>query len=110
MFVLSIITIFHDCLGVLQCSVTDQISKEVKQCAFPFVLDSNIYFDNIECTNQDDPDGKYWCSTKVDECGIHQGVEHVIPTGCRMLKLASNFEYLFTFCFLQCQKKYLCQF
>ena len=64
-FVFSFITLVHDCLGVLQCSVTDQMSKEEKQCAFPFVLDSNPDFENIECTNQNDPDGKYWCSTKV---------------------------------------------
>jgi len=71
-FVFSFITLFRDCLGVLQCSVTDQISNEEKQCAFPFVLDSHPDFENIECTNQIDPDGKYWCSTKVDENGIHQ--------------------------------------
>ena len=64
-FVFSFITLVHDCLGVLQCSVTDQMSKEEKQCAFPFILDSNPDFENIECTNQNDPDGRYWCSTKV---------------------------------------------
>ena len=96
-FVFSIITLFHNCLGVLQCSVTDNISKEEKQCVFPFVLDYNPNFENIECTNQNDPDGKYWCSTKVDENGIHQGVDHNISRGRRMLKLVSNFEYLFTF-------------
>ena len=66
-FVFSFITLVHDCLGVLQCSVTDQMSKEEKQCAFPFVLDSNPDFENIECTNQNDPDGRYWCSTKVSQ-------------------------------------------
>ena len=95
-FVFSLITLFHNCLGVLQCSVTDNISKEERQCVFPFVLDSNLNYENIECTNQNDPDGKYWCSTKVDENGIHQGVDHNISTGWRMLKLVSSFEFLFT--------------
>ena len=95
-FVFSLITLFHNCLGVLQCSVTDNISKEERQCVFPFVLDSNSNYKNIECTNQNDPDGKYWCSTKVDENGIHQGVDHNISTGWRMLKLVSSFEFLFT--------------
>ena len=94
--VFSLITLFHNCLGVLQCSVTDNISKEERQCVFPFVLDSNLNYENIECTNQNDPDGKYWCSTKVDENGIHQGVDHNISTGWRMLKLVSSFEFLFT--------------
>ena len=97
LFVFSLITLFQDSLGVLQCSVTDNVSKEEKQCVFPFVLDSNLDFKNIECTNQNDPDGKYWCSTKVDENGIHQGGDHNISTGRQMLKLVSNFEYLFTF-------------
>ena len=94
--VFSLITLFHNCLGVLQCSVTDNISKEERQCVFPFVLDSNSNYKNIECTNQNDPDGKYWCSTKVDENGIHQGVDHNISTGWQMLKLVSSFEFLFT--------------
>ena len=95
-FVFSFITLSHDCLGVLQCSVTDQISKEEKQCVFPFVLETNLDFENIECTNQNDPDGKYWCSTKVNENGIHQGVEYVILPGRRMLKLAESKKNIWT--------------
>ncbi len=35
---------------------------------FPFKYDGEIYY---QCTDANDPDGKLWCSTKVDEYGNH---------------------------------------
>jgi hypothetical protein len=38
------------------------------ECIFPFKY-QDILFN--ECTTLNDPDGKFWCSTKVDESGNH---------------------------------------
>ncbi len=54
-------------------SVTDVGCKTTstnKACIFPFT-----YLDQVwnGCTNEDDDDGLFWCSTKVDKNGKHVG-------------------------------------
>ena len=46
------------------------------------------------------------------QLGDNSWVHHVILKGCPLFNLATNFEYLFTFCILPCQKKndFLCKF
>ncbi len=43
--------------------------RKLQNCVFPFTL-RNKTFD--ACTIETDPEGKYWCSTKLDEDGNHQ--------------------------------------
>ena len=35
-------------------------------CQFPFILNGKTY---DACTDETDPDGRFWCSTKVDRFG-----------------------------------------
>ena len=37
-------------------------------CKFPFKLSGNVH---NSCTTEKDPEGKLWCSTKVDSNGDH---------------------------------------
>ena len=48
------------------CIVEETSTKKQKSCVFPFFLqnDGKPYF---ECTNDFDPDQRYWCSTKVSK-------------------------------------------
>ena len=46
-----------------KCFVEDQ-RGETKPCEFPWVLSNQTF---LSCTDTNDPDGKLWCSTKVDE-------------------------------------------
>ena len=46
---------------------TQGLKKEVS-CIFPFQYQDLIF---KECTAFNDPEGKFWCSTKVDEVGHH---------------------------------------
>ena len=50
----------------LLCIVEETSTKKQKSCVFPFFLknDGKTYF---ECTNDFDPDQRYWCSTKVSK-------------------------------------------
>ena len=41
-----------------------------KACIFPFRHKNVTY---AGCTDERDPDGKYWCSTEVDSQGEHLG-------------------------------------
>ena len=50
------------------CSVIEKRGNEFKPCMFPFNYDGGTY---DTCTNVNDPDGKLWCSTKLDEYGNH---------------------------------------
>ncbi len=43
------------------CVVRDKKSNEDKSCVFPFVFNRVTY---NECTDKDDAQGKFWCSTK----------------------------------------------
>ena len=48
-----------------RCFVTEFSSNQRKACVFPFKLQEGATEDHNSCTNLSDPDGKYWCSTKV---------------------------------------------
>ena len=39
-----------------------------QECVFPFRFRGRTY---SSCTNNFDPDGKFWCSTRVDRNGVH---------------------------------------
>ena len=52
-----------------KCFVTEFSSDQRKACVFPFKLQEGATDDQNSCTNLSDPDGKYWCSTKV--CKYH---------------------------------------
>ena len=52
-----------------RCFVTEFSSKQRKACVFPFKLQEGAIDDQNSCTNLSDPDGKYWCSTKVCKLG-----------------------------------------
>lgn len=45
-------------------------SGQEKRCVFPFRL-KNSPEPEIRCTGKSDPDGRRWCSTKVNETGFH---------------------------------------
>ena len=48
------------------CIVTKYNSNERHACVFPFTFTDNEEKEtHIACTNRLDPDGRYWCSTKV---------------------------------------------
>jgi hypothetical protein len=51
--------------------VTEDSSNLKKPCIFPFKLQARSE-DLNTCTNDGDPDGKYWCSTKTNRNGVHQ--------------------------------------
>ena len=48
-----------------RCFVTEFSSDQRKPCIFPFKLREGATDDQNTCTDLSDPDGKYWCSTKV---------------------------------------------
>ena len=51
------------------CNLTnDKGPQKNKACVFPFRIKGVLYRD---CTNEKDPEGKFWCSTKIDEEGAH---------------------------------------
>lgn len=52
------------------CHVLESQSKEMRSCSFPFIYADKTY---KTCTDVDDDDGKFWCSTKVDDSGVHIG-------------------------------------
>ena len=41
-----------------------------KECQFPFIFEDKT---RTGCTTDTDPEGKPWCSTKVDSQGVHVG-------------------------------------
>ena len=53
------------------CDVTNNNGPQKnKPCVLPFKIGGVPY---KECTNKNDPDGKFWCSTSVDKEGEHVG-------------------------------------
>ena len=52
------------------CRTTNESGSRVKneKCIFPFILFGKIYH---ACTDAKDSDGRFWCSTEVDESGQH---------------------------------------
>ena len=59
----TLITLIGGCRGV--CRVSNG-----QQCVFPFTHKNITY---AGCTNEKDPDGRYWCSTEVTSQGEHVG-------------------------------------
>ena len=57
-------------LKAQDCSFTVGGANPNKPCAFPFKFKGQQY---RTCTDYSDPDGKFWCSTKVDRNGKHVG-------------------------------------
>ena len=56
-----------------QCHTTQESIAEggkYAPCALPFKFDGKL---RDACITEFDPDGKYWCSTKVDENFVHVG-------------------------------------
>ncbi|XP_059098645.1 venom serine protease-like [Tigriopus californicus] len=52
------------------CWVNQDSDSNLHPCAFPFYFKGRRY---SSCTNEDDPDGKSWCSTKTAPNGAHIG-------------------------------------
>ncbi len=46
----------------------EKSSGDVKSCIFPFKYFGQTW---TQCTTMNDPEGKPWCSTKVNEKGSH---------------------------------------
>ena len=46
------------------CIVEETYTEEQKSCVFPFSFKEGSY---NECTNNDDEEKRYWCSTKVSK-------------------------------------------
>ena len=51
-----------------ECFVIEKKTNDLQSCIFPFVYSGKTY---NECINVNDPNGKFWCSTKVDTNGNH---------------------------------------
>ena len=57
-----------------QCLTTNDSPDKNAQCKLPFKFNGVL---RQECITDTDPDGRYWCSTKVDE-----NLEHIrFPNG-----------------------------
>ena len=53
------------------CNMTNNEGPQKnKPCVFPFRIGETEY---LECTNEKDPEGLFWCSTKVYKSGQHVG-------------------------------------
>jgi hypothetical protein len=50
------------------CTVIEKVSQKVKPCIFPFTFSGQTL---TECTTLKDPEGKLWCSTRVNDEGKH---------------------------------------
>ena len=70
---ISLINFFITCTAsaINKCETTNESGSKVKNlpCKFPFTNNGKTY---DACTNDTDPDGRFWCSTKVDQSGNHQ--------------------------------------
>ena len=51
------------------CATTDEFHSKVKNalCLFPWTFMDQTY---DSCTTDTDPDGRFWCATKLDESGV----------------------------------------
>ena len=52
------------CPGLGNCQVIQQKDQKLKPCQFPFITEDGT--NHHDCTNYQDPKGKFWCSTKTD--------------------------------------------
>ena len=73
-----------------KCFVTEFNSDQRKACVFPFKLQEGATEDQNSCTDLSDPDGKYWCSTKV--CKYHIVLK--ASTGFKPYPIFPNFSPL----------------
>ena len=62
------ISLFQD----IQCLTNSDGPQVNKPCLFPWQLEGKWY---SGCTTDNDPDGKFWCSTKLDKQLQHIGGE-----------------------------------
>ena len=46
------------------------VQSQGKFCQFPFTFQGRV---RTGCISDTDPDGRLWCSTKVDRAGVHVG-------------------------------------
>merc|ERR1719266_2249371 len=46
------------------------VHSQGKFCQFPFTFAGSV---RLGCISNSDPDGRLWCSTKVDGAGVHVG-------------------------------------
>ena len=60
--------------------------NSTKECQFPFVYEKITYFG---CITLNDPEGKPWCSTKVNETTN----EHILG---KLMSISDSFFYLFS--------------
>ena len=76
-------------LPLTACRVNETASGEDKTCKFPFILNGTRldcihfpflnhvlcckYFRHTKCTDQEDPDGLLWCSTRTTHDDFHVG-------------------------------------
>ena len=53
-----------------KCLTTDESGSAVQKapCLFPWTLNGETY---DSCTTVDDPEGRFWCATKLDESGSY---------------------------------------
>ena len=73
-----------------RCFVTEFNSDQRKACVFPFKLQEGATDDHNTCTDLSDPDGKYWCSTKV--CKYHTVIK--VATWFKPPSIFPNFSSL----------------
>ena len=67
-FVLFLISNSVELGSAQDCKTDSSRDGKVSPCVFPFILDGKTY---NTCTNVNDNNGKFWCSTKVDNEGKH---------------------------------------
>ena len=53
-----------------QCRTTDEGPRKNQLCKFPWKYNDKVW---NSCTTDSDPDGRYWCSTKVNKNLKHVG-------------------------------------
>ena len=77
-----------------KCTVIDQETKEPAHCVFPFRDKYDKFYTN--CTNFEDPEERYWCSTKVSTyvSGPSLGFWNC---GCRFSEMLQEIENKVTF-------------
>jgi len=61
--------IFHACYGQ-NCLTTNEGPRKSIACALPWKFNGKLI---DGCTTETDPDGRWWCSTKIDENQDHIG-------------------------------------